>query len=177
MEPDSRGAGVTSVSTTRPADEVAAFYAATYQRLVGVVALAAGGRAEAEEVVQEAFVRLLGRWPTVSRYDDPEAWVRAVAFRLMSNRRRKAVNGLRALVRHGAARDVDSPSSDHVDVMRALRSLPLAHRQVVVLHYLVGMSVEDVAASLQIAPGTVKSRLSRARDALAPLLREEIFHA
>src|SRR4051794_683037 len=63
---------------TRSADRdaVAELYAASYSRLAGLVALVAGGRAEAEECVQEAFIRLLGRWPHVSRLDSPEAWVR-----------------------------------------------------------------------------------------------------
>jgi RNA polymerase sigma-70 factor (ECF subfamily) len=152
-------------------------YAACYGRLVGVVSLAAGSRAEAEECVQEAFVRLLGHWPRVSRYEDPEAWLRQVAFRLLANRLRKARNGVRALLRHGPPPGVPEPTADRVDVAQALASLPLGQRQVVVLHYLVGLDVAEVARVLGTAPGTVKSRLARARDALAPLLREEgSFH-
>jgi RNA polymerase sigma-70 factor (ECF subfamily) len=177
-EPDRRLRCVTAVSTlSTTEDAVAELYSASCARLVGVVTLAAGSRAEAEECVQEAFIRLLGRWQQVSRYDDPEAWVRAVAFRLLSNRRRKALNGLRAVRRHGPAEDAAGPSGDRVDVTRALRTLPLPQRQAVVLHYLSGLSVDEVAKALQVAPGTVKSRLSRARDALVPLLREETFHA
>lgn len=156
---------------------VADLYAATCPRLVAVVALAAGSRVEAEECVHEAFVQLLRRWPQVSRYDDPEAWLRAVAFRQLSNRRRKVRNGLRAVVRHGLPPDAPAPTADRIDVTRALEHLTLPQRQVVVLHYLNQMPVDDVARALRIAPGTVKSRLSRAREALAPLLREESPHA
>ncbi|MCU1622457.1 MAG: polymerase, sigma-24 subunit, subfamily [Frankiales bacterium] len=165
------------MSTTTTEDAVADLYAASCARLVGIVTLAAGSRAEAEECVQEAFIQLLRRWQQVSRYDDPEAWVRAVAFRLLSNRRRKARNGIRAVLRHGTPDDTQAPTGDRIDVMRALQQLPLTQRQVVVLHYLNGMAVDDVARTLEVAPGTVKSRLSRARDTLAPLLREETFHA
>ena len=157
--------------------EVGELYAACYPRIVGVVALAAGSRAEAEECVQEAFIRLLGAWDKVAWYNNPEAWVRAVAFNLLSNSRRKTRNGVLALVRLGRARD-EAPSADEpTDVAWALRQLPLPQRQTVVLHYLVGLNVDEVARTLDIAPGTVKSRLSRARDALAPLLREEAPHA
>jgi RNA polymerase sigma-70 factor (ECF subfamily) len=159
--------------TVTAEDSVGELYSACYGRLVGVVTLAAGSRAEAEECVQEAFVRLLGRWKSVSTYSSPEAWVRMVAFRQLSNRRRKARNGLRALLRSGPVRDEPPPAGDRLDVMRALRGLPLGQRQVVVMHYLVGLGVDDIAEALAIAPGTVKSRLSRAREALAPLLREE----
>jgi RNA polymerase sigma-70 factor (ECF subfamily) len=179
MEPDQRLRGVTGVSTpTRPSeDAVAELYAASCGRLVGIVTLAAGSRSEAEECVQDAFIQLLRRWPQVSRYDDPEAWVRSVAFRMLSKRHRKVRNGVRAVLRHGAPDDLPEPSADRVDVARALQHLPLAQRQVVVLHYLNGMAVDDVASALRVPAGTVKSRLSRARDTLAPLLREETFHA
>jgi RNA polymerase sigma-70 factor (ECF subfamily) len=153
------------------------FYEGAYVRLVSVVAVAAGNRGDAEEVVQEAFIRLLRRWSQVSRYDDPEAWVRKVAFRLLSNRRRKAGNGVRAVLRYGTPHDVDGPTGDRLDVADALLSLPLAQRQVLVLHHLVGLDVADVATELGVPVGTVKSRLSRGRSALAPLLAEESTHA
>jgi RNA polymerase sigma-70 factor (ECF subfamily) len=162
---------------TSGADGVQSLYEASYPRLVGVLALAAGDRAEAEEVVQEAFVRLLGRWSTVSAYDDPEAWVRRVAFRLLSNRWRKRATGCGPSVRLGPPPVVAGPTADRLDVARALAELPIAQRQVVVLHHLVGLDLAAVAAELDVPVGTVKSRLSRARAALAPLLREESSRA
>jgi RNA polymerase sigma-70 factor (ECF subfamily) len=106
-------------------------------------------------------------------YDAPEAWVRGVALRLLSNRLRRLRNGRVALSRHGAAAAVAGPSGDAVDITRALSALPLPHRQVVVLHYLIGLDVRAVAAELRIPEGTVKSRLSKARFLLQPLLTEE----
>ena len=156
---------------------VAELYRGSYARLVGVVTLAAGSRSEAEECVQDAFVRLLGSWDTVSRYDDPEAWVRLVAFRQLSNRRRKLRGAAKALLRIDRPADVDGPEPVRLDVAAALARLPLPQRQVVVLHHLVGLGVDEVAGALDVAPGTVKSRLSRARAALAPLLAEEASHA
>jgi RNA polymerase sigma-70 factor, ECF subfamily len=174
VEPGGPVAGVRGVSTVNGADEqaLADFYAASYGRLVGVVGAVARDRQEAEEAVQDAFVRLMGQWSKVSRYDDPEAWVRKVAFGYVSNRRRKLLNGLRAAVRHGAQPDAPAPSGDAVDLRRALTALPVAQRQVLVLQDL-GLSVEAIAGQLDIPVGTVKSRLSRARTALAPLLRED----
>ena len=163
------------------ADDVAAdprdLYAACYARLVGVLALVATSRAEAEDVVQEAFVRLAPRWATICGYDDPEAWVRKVAFRLLSNRFRRARHATAALLRSRPAEIVPEPSADGVDVTRALAKIPVAQREVVVLHHLLDRSVDEVAAELGIPVGTVKSRLSRARAALAPLLREETSRA
>lgn len=178
-EPAGVVGGVMGVNRSSAAaqDAVADLYSTCYSRIVGIVTLVAGTRVEAEECVQEAFVRLLGSWERVSRYDAPEVWVRTVALRQLSNRRRKARNGMRALLRQGPAPHEPPPATDRLDVMRALRQLSVPQRQVVVMHYLLGLSVDEIASALDIAPGTVKSRLSRARSALAPLLREETSHA
>lgn len=158
-----------------PAD-LREFYAGSYARLVAVVGAVCGSRDEAEEAVQAAFVRLVGAWDRVSSYDEPEAWVRRAALGIVSNRRRKIRNGIRALVRSGPVANVEGPSGDAVDLARALASLPVAQRQVLVLVHLVGLTVDACAAELGIAPGTVKSRLSRGRAALTPLLSEEANH-
>lgn len=155
-----------------PPPELEEFYASSYRRLVGVVAAAAGSAAEAEEVVQEAFVRLLPRWQRVQGFEDPEAWVRGVAFRLLSNRLRKARNGVRALLVHGPPALEPPPNPDRLDVERALADLTLSQRQVVVLHHLVQMDVLEIAAVLNLPVGTVKSRLSRGRVALAAALSD-----
>jgi RNA polymerase sigma-70 factor (ECF subfamily) len=149
-------------------------YAACYDRLVRVLTLVAGDRAEAEDVVQEAFVRLVPRWSKISTYDDPEAWVRAVAFRILSNRFRRARSAVVAARRSGDLRrdQVAETSGDGIDIARALALLPVGQRQVVVLHHLLDLPVDEIAHALGVPVGTVKSRLSRARIALAPLLHE-----
>jgi RNA polymerase sigma-70 factor (ECF subfamily) len=149
-----------------------AFYAAAYPRLVAVVGAVAGDRSEGEEAVQEAFVRLIGRWDRVSKYDDPEAWVRKVALGFLSNRRRKVARGIRAFARHGAPGPVPGPTGDRIDLERALDRLPRAQREALVLQHL-GLTVAQIADAVGAPAGTVKARLSRGRAALAPLLREE----
>lgn len=148
-------------------------YAASYARLVGVVGAVCGSTHDAEEAVQDAFVRLMGQWAKVSRYDDTEAWVRKVALGYASNRRRKAVNGLRAALRHGPPPEVPAPTGEGVDLSRALDALPRAQLEAVVLQDL-GLDVASIAAHLGVPEGTVKSRLARARAALAPMLREDV---
>ena len=59
---------------------------------------------------------------------------------------------------------------DRASLLAALQELPEGHREVVVLHYLVDLPVARIADELGVAPGTVKSRLSRARSALAATL-------
>lgn len=178
MDPATLLAGVSAVTTVTEAGVTQAhdlrdLYAASYARLVGTVGAVCGDRHEAEEAVQEAFVGLLGAWSTVAGYDDPEAWVRKVALRQVSNRRRKALNGIRAALRHGPPPEVPEPTSAGVDAERALAGLPEQQRAVVVLHRL-GMDADAIADALGVPVGTVKSRLSRARAALAPLLREDV---
>jgi len=153
-----------------PSDDehsVRELYAASYTRLVGIVGCVAHDRHEAEEAVQDAFVRLLGQWSKVGRYDDPEAWLRRVALGYVSNRRRTAA------LRHGPAADVAGPTGDAVDLRRALAALPRAQREALVLQDL-GMDVVGIARHLGVPEGTVKSRLRRARAALAPMLREDV---
>jgi RNA polymerase sigma-70 factor, ECF subfamily len=183
MEPDGALGGVSRmrVAARRSAPSAAAdvpadprdLYAACYGRLVQVLTLVAGSRAEAEDVVQEAFVRLVPRWSKISTYDDPEAWVRSVAFKILSNRFRRSRNAAAASRRASHAVQTSEVSGESVDVARALAALPIEQREVVVMHHLLDLPIAEIATSLGVPAGTVKSRLSRARDALAPLLREE----
>jgi RNA polymerase sigma-70 factor (ECF subfamily) len=163
---------------TAETDELREFYRVHQPRLVGVISLLTGSRAEAEDIVQEAFVRLVPRWQKVSRYDAPEAWLRLVAVRLAANRHRDG-NRLTHLFRRLHADPVPDPADGYAgDLERALAELPMPTRQVIVLHYVCDLSVAQVADTLGIAEGTVKSRLSRARDTLsASLLLRSDDHA
>ena len=72
--------------------------------------------------------------------------------------------------RLATASDVPGISEDHVAVVAALRSLPFQQRETLALFYLGDLSVQEIAATLGVADGTVKSRLTRRRTALAALL-------
>jgi RNA polymerase sigma-70 factor (ECF subfamily) len=150
-----------------------AFYAATSRRTLRQLAALCGDAAEAQDLVQEAYARAWQHWTRVAGYDDPEAWVRKVAFRLAANRWRSTRRWLAARTRHGAPPDASPPSLDHVANVAALRSLSPDQRRVVVLYYLCGLSVAEIAADSGTHEGTVRMRLSRARAALAPLLDDD----
>jgi RNA polymerase sigma-70 factor, ECF subfamily len=150
-----------------------AFYIGAVRRVVLFLYAACGDRSEAQDVAQEAFARAWQHWSRVAAYDDPEAWVRTVAWRLMVNRWRGLRRWLTARTRMGPPDDVvDSPSPDRVAVVDALQRLPQPQRQVIALYYLLDMPVRDIATSVGVPEGTVKARLSRARNALAVLLDE-----
>lgn len=124
-------------------------YAASYARLVGIVGAVCGDRQEAEESVQDAFVLLMSQWHKVSRYDDPEAWLRKVALGYARNRRRKARNGLLAVLRHSPEPDQPAPDEDGVDLRRALAALPRHQREAIVLQHL-GPDVAAIARHLDV---------------------------
>lgn len=142
-------------------------YTASYRRLVAQLHAVTGNRQEAEDVVQEAFMRAMGRWDDVRTYDSPEAWLRTVALNLARSRFRRAIRGAAALVRHGVPGAEPELSPDHVALMTAMRGLPEAQREALVLHHFVGLSVDEVARSVGAPSGTIKARLSRDRAALA----------
>ena len=155
----------------RDSAEFDAFYGAAVRRVVLYLYAACGDRADAQDVAQEAFARAWQHWSRVSDYDDPEAWVRTVAWRLMLNRWRGLRRRLAARARMGPSVEaIDSPSPDRVAIVDALQRLPKSQRQVVALYYLMDLPVSEIAASTGSPVGTVKARLSRARSALAQLL-------
>jgi RNA polymerase sigma-70 factor, ECF subfamily len=156
-----------------PDDGFAAFYASSYRRLLGQLFAVTGDLAEAENALQEAYARAFVRWPRVRDYDLPEAWVRRVALNLAAMAARSLRRRARALLRLGPPPAVPELSPDLIDLHDALRALPLGQRQVIVLHHLVGLPVDEVARELGLAPGTVKSRLARGRAAMASTLQPD----
>jgi len=144
-------------------------FEASYRRLVVQLYGVVGDFVEAEDLVQEAFVRAAAASRSFAAVDNPEAWLRRTAINLHRNRWRKLRNFSR--IKHRLANPTDPPRlEEHVVVIDALRSLPEPQRQVMALFYLADLSVEDIATTLGCAEGTVKSRLGRAREAIALVL-------
>jgi RNA polymerase sigma-70 factor (ECF subfamily) len=176
-----RPAGTRDVVAT-VGDDFDAFYAASYSRLVGQLFVVLGDLNEAEDVVQEAFTRAAARWPRVRTYEAPEAWVRRVALNQAFTTMRRAKRQLRLLGRLAPAREAPEMPSDVLDVLAAMRRLPANQREVLVLHYLIELPLDEVARHLRIPDGTVRSRLARGRRALATALglgdsREDVRRA
>ena len=148
-------------------------FVASYRRLVVQLYGVTGDAAEAEDLVQEAFVRAAAAGTRFTKVDNHEAWLRTVAVNIHRSRWRKLRNF--ALIRErSAAPPTDLPTLENrLDVIEALRGLPQGQREVVALHYLADLDVAEVARTLRFPEGTVKSRLSRGRDALALVLGQE----
>lgn len=153
-------------------DEMSDLYHASYRRLVAQVYAFTTDLGEAQDAVAEAFARALARRHGLADVDVPEAWLRTVAINIVRRRwrRRQLLNAIMLRERPLAKLVADAPEPDRADLRAALASLPQTYREVIVLHYLADLPVDEVAEILGVPVGTVKSRLSRGRDALKGLL-------
>ena len=150
------------------------FLVTTYPRLVAGVALITGSRAAAEDAVQEALARAWERSERGERIESLPAWVTRVAVNLSKSRLRR----MRVEAKHRQISDqvlsnrADEASDARIDVTRALADLPRRQREVTVLRYYLGLNVAEIADTLELHEGTVKTSLFRARKALAAVLGE-----
>ena len=148
------------------------FYRANYRPLVRALVPLVLDVHAAEEVAQEACLRAYRDWSKVSGYDDPRGWLYRVAMRLAISRWRRLRTAAAALARYGAPAEVNGADEVSLSVLAALRRLPFAQRQALVMHHMMGIPVAEIAAELGVAAGTVKARLARGRAAMAPLVAD-----
>lgn len=168
--PDSAGPDTSETAATPDATAVfvsdassfEAFFTQHHAVLVRALTLALGDVELGRDAASEGFVRALARWNKVSGYDNPTGWIYRVGLNWARSRRRKTVREVSARPTEHA---FSSPEPD-LELATALRSLSLDHRAVVVGRYYLDWSEAELAAVLDVAPGTVKSRLSRALDRL-----------
>jgi RNA polymerase sigma-70 factor, ECF subfamily len=154
-------------------EEFDAFYVASFARLVGQIYAMCGDLAEANDCVQEAFIRAWDRRRSLDVDHAPEAWVRTVAYRLAVSRWRRSRRASQPVDRSQQPAPVGEPTLDRIALEHALLQLPPEQRRAIVLHHLCDLPVADVAREVGAPVGTVKARLSRGRATLASLLRDE----
>jgi len=158
------------VATRGAALEFEGFFAENRERLFRALWLVARDRHEAEEVAQEAFLKVWERWDRVEGMDDPQGYLYRTAFNLYRNRRRRSLLALRRFVRATPAPDPTDAVDDRDQVVRALGTLTPRQRSALVLTDLVELTSEETARALGVRPSTVRVLAARARTAL----REEI---
>lgn len=141
------------------------FYRAERAPLVRAVVFTINDRDLAVEVTDEALARAFGRWTEVGVMASPAGWTYRVAVNLARNRFRRL--GLERRKATPWTPPEGPPEVADPALAAALAKLPLDQRAVVVLRYHLDWSVDDAAAALGVAPGTVKSRLHRALQRLA----------
>ena len=159
------------------ADEaVERLYAAHYRRLVRLSVLLVGDPETAEEVVQDSFVAMHGRWRSLRDPDRGLAYLRQTVV----NRSRSVLRHRGVRARHVPAAVPDLPGADEdalvterrAVVLDALRGLPDRQREVLALRYYLDLDEATIAEVLGISRGAVKSHASRAAATLRTLLED-----
>lgn len=169
-----RSTGTDRGETPGPGADYVAFVRARQDALLRAAYLICGDHHLAEDLVQEALVKLASRWERL-RDEAPEAYVRRILYRDAVSRWRR-VRRERLVDHHDPAgplaalreADVTGPWLDGAAVRSALALLPPRQRAVIVLRYFEDLSEQEIASTLGIARGTVKSQAS---DALRTLRR------
>jgi RNA polymerase sigma-70 factor, ECF subfamily len=148
-------------------------YASSYRRLVAQLLALCGEQTQAEDAVQEAFVKAIGQGDRFAHLDNPEAWLRTVALNNLRNGWRHHAVFRRIMPKvPGSVATLDL-SPDHVAVVTALGAIPYELRLVVVLHHIADLPTAEIAAQTGIPEGTVKTRLVKGRALLATLLSDD----
>jgi RNA polymerase sigma-70 factor (sigma-E family) len=163
------------------ADAQAAVTALYQVHAVGLIRLAVvmmGDRAAAEDVVQDAFAGLYRRWNHLSGKDRALGYVRASVLNGCRTRLRARARDERLVAASpdplaaASAEQAMLVGEEHAAVLAALRRLPHRQREALVLRYYLDLSESEIAASMGIGRGTVKSTTFRALAALGRLLKE-----
>lgn len=159
-------------------DDFETFYRSEYRALIALAVALTGSQADAEELVQEALVRVSARWHRIARYERPGAFARRVLVNLATSRVRRMAAEARAFARvqrHTAPshQEPEPPPSDGDDVWAAVRSLPRRQAQVLVLYYAEDRPTSEIAAILGCSEGTVRTHMQAGRRSLAARLLSE----
>ncbi len=141
------------------------FFGSEHARLFGALCFVTGDRHEAEEIMQDAFLRLWERWDRI-RLDDPSAYLFRTAMNLFRNRYRRAALGVRKTLSIAASEDAFDTVDDRDLVVRALRDLTPHQRAAVLLTGYVGLSSEEAGEMLGMRASTVRTLATRARAAI-----------
>lgn len=168
------GATVTAVeelSGTEPFEAaLVELYRDYAKELVEMLWVFVGDKATAEDIVQEAFLRLQRAWPRLDHTRPVATYLRTTAFNLArSGFRRRLV-----VLRHRPSAPAHAASAeagvilreDQREVAEALRSLSARQRECVLLRYWADLADRDIAATLGLSPNSVKTHLRRGLAAL-----------
>jgi RNA polymerase sigma-70 factor (sigma-E family) len=161
------------------ADPLAVLHREHYRSLVRLAAIVLGDVGLAEQVVQDAFVRLQVRWGGLRDLDKAPAYLRAAVLngarsQLRRHKVRDRFAGRRTVERHvttpeAATLDID----DHDRMIGALRRLSARQREALTLRYYLDLPEVEIAATMGVSPGSVKTHLHRGLANLAAVLSED----
>jgi RNA polymerase sigma-70 factor (sigma-E family) len=156
---------------------VARLFSAEAARLVSLARFFVDDRTAAEDLVQEAFIRLARSAHRIRDEERAAAYLRSIVINLARDHNRRGLVSLR----HRPPAVPDEPSAEHtaaaresrLEVVAALRDLPRRQRDCVVLRYYLELSIEQIAATLEVSPNSVKTHLQRGLKTLGATLEEK----
>lgn len=141
------------------------FFVRHNERLTRACLLLTGDATAAEDLAQESMAKILERWDRVSTMESPDGYLYRTALNLHRNALKRVATGAR--LRFLAPAEHETDVTERVlDIRRAVRSLPVAQRQALVLVDLLGYTSEEAAPILGISAASVRGRTHRARTTL-----------
>jgi RNA polymerase sigma-70 factor (ECF subfamily) len=140
------------------------FYDAESQTLFQRLRLVTGDRAEAEEIMQDAFLKVWERWERVGAMDDPVGYLYRTAMNLFRKRYRRAVLAIRRSIGLKPSRDDFADAEDADTVRRVLSTLPPRQRAALVLTEMLGFSPNEAGRALGVQASTVRSLSHQGRE-------------
>lgn len=150
-----------------------AFFEANRRRLFGALCLVTGSRHEAEEVMQDAFLKLWERWDRVSGLEDPTGFLFRTAMNVFRNRARRAAFSMRKALALAPSIDDLAAVEDRDEMVRVLRPLTPHQRAALVLTGYLGYSSEEAAKVLGIRASTVRALATKGRAAARERAKEK----
>ena len=142
------------------------FFRGQTQSLYAHLCLITGNRAEAEELAQDAFLKVWEKWDRVADMEEPIGYLYRTAMNLFRKRHRRAVLALRRTISEELRKDEFSTVEDRSIVAHALVELAPRQRAALVLTELIGFSSEEVGHMLGVSAGTVRALASQGRAAM-----------
>ena len=142
------------------------FFRAEHVRLFRALYLVTGRRDEAEDLMQDAFVKLWERWDRVAPMQNPVGYLYRTAMNASRSRARRAIRAAKRPFVHVVGPDPLAAVEERDAVVRAMRTLSSRQREALVLTEYVGYSSEEAAAVMGVAAATVRVLAHQGRQAV-----------
>jgi RNA polymerase sigma-70 factor, ECF subfamily len=162
--PFTLAAEATAAETLEASRSFEEFYSAESQPLFRRLWLVTGNRAEAEEIMQDAFLKVWDRWDRIDAMDDPVGYLYRTAMNLFRKRYRRAGLAIRRSVGLAPTGDDFADADDRDAVRRVLSTLPPRQRAALVLTEMLGLSSEEAGRALGVRASTVRSLSHQGRE-------------
>ena len=150
------------------------FFRSTHRRAFTAMCLVTGDRHEAEEIVQDAYLRLFERWDRVAEMEDPEGYLFRTTMNVFRNRYRRATRVVRrAVALESAHRDDLATVEARDQVVRLLQPLAPRQRAAVLATAILDLSADEAGRLLGMKAATVRALSARARQQIRERIQED----